>query len=169
MPSSLKKFLSHEAGPVAQFIKYAIAGGMATAINILGFYICGWVLFPCLTPDDPVVRLLKAVFDVSIAAAPESGRALNAFFCNGIAFFVSNAFCYIANRLLVFKPGRHHWIIEALLFFAVSALSSIVVGSSIQTWLIHSFGIETTYAFSANILSSLAINYVMRRFIIFKG
>lgn len=154
---------------MAQFIKYAIAGGMATAVHILTFFLCGWLLLPCLTPDDPIIRLLKALLDVSIAAAPESGRALNAFLCNFIAFFTSNTVCYIANRLLVFKPGRHHWAIEALLFFGVSALSSIVVGSAIQTWLIHSFGIETTYAFSANILSSLAINYVMRRFVIFKG
>ena len=169
MPNCLQKFLSHDAGPVAQFIKYAIAGGMATAVHILTFFLCGWLLFPCLTEADPVVRLLHAIFGASIAAAPETGRALNAFLCNGIAFFASNTFCYIANRLLVFKPGRHHWVVEMLLFFAVSALSSIVVGASIQTWLIHSFGMETTYAFSANILSSLAINYVMRRFVIFKG
>ena len=35
--------------------------------------------------------------------------------------------------------------------------------------LIQRFGIETTYAFGANVLSSLAINYVMRKFFVFKG
>ena len=35
--------------------------------------------------------------------------------------------------------------------------------------LIKHFGVQTTYAFGANILSSLAINYVMRKFFVFKG
>ena len=34
-------FLSHDAGPVAQFIKYAVVGGLATAVNILAFFLAG--------------------------------------------------------------------------------------------------------------------------------
>ena len=52
-------FLSHDAGPVAQFIKYAFVGGLATAVNILAFFLAGWFLFPCLTDNDVLVRLLR--------------------------------------------------------------------------------------------------------------
>jgi putative flippase GtrA len=59
-------------------------------------------------------------------------------------------------------------IVEFLLFFAVSAVS-MTVGSTLMGWLIKQFGAQTTIAFGANILSSLAINYVMRKFFVFKG
>ncbi len=85
-----------------------------------------------------------------------------------MAFFVSNTVCYLANRWFVFKPGRHHVVIEFLLFLAVSAVS-MAVGTTLMVVLIRRFGMQTTYAFGANILSSLAINYVMRKFFVFKG
>ncbi|HOU21599.1 MAG TPA: GtrA family protein, partial [Kiritimatiellia bacterium] len=87
---------------------------------------------------------------------------------NVLAFFVSNTVCYIINRLFVFRPGRHHIVLEFLLFLAVSAIS-MAVGTTLMGVLIKQFGMQTTYAFGANILSSLAINYVMRKFFVFKG
>jgi hypothetical protein len=36
-------------------------------------------------------------------------------------------------------------------------------------FLIRRFGMLTTYAFGANILAALLINYVMRKFFIFNG
>ena len=98
----------------------------------------------------------------------EASRAWNAGFCNAIAFVFSNILCYILNRLFVFKPGKHHWAIEFLLFFAVSALS-MAIGTVVQTFLITHQGIQTTLAFGANIVCALFINYAMRKFVIFKG
>lgn len=157
-------YLSHDAPPFVQFVKYGLAGGLATATHILMFFLAGFLLFPCVTADDPLVKL----FGLAAPAVHEAVRARNAVFSNIAAFFVSNTICYIINRLFVFRPGRHHIIIEFLLFLAVSAVS-MVVGTSLMTWLIQQFGIQTTYAFGANILSSLAINYVMRKFFVFKG
>ncbi len=164
MFSSLQKQLGHEAHPVVQFIKYGIAGGTATAVHIATFFLCGWFLLPCLTPDDITVKLLG----LTAPAISESVRAWHAGVCNALAFFVSNTLCYVLNRLFVFKPGRHHWILEFLLFFAVSGVS-MVIGTAIQTFLITHQGVQTTVAFGANIVCALLINYAMRKFVIFKG
>jgi putative flippase GtrA len=50
----------------------------------------------------------------------------------------------------------------------VSAIS-LAVATGVQTLLIRYFSIQTTYAFGANILCALFINYATRKFIIFKG
>ena len=160
----IRKCLSHDAHPLVQFIKYGIVGGMATGVHIITFFLCGWFLLPCLTQDDIVVRLLG----LTAPELTQSVRAWNAGFCNAIGFVLSNTFCYLLNRLFVFKPGRHHWIIEFLLFFAVSGIS-MVLGTAIQTFLITQSGLQTTLAFGANIICALFINYAMRKFVIFKG
>ncbi len=157
-------YLSHDAPPLVQFVKYGLAGGVATAAHILTFFLAGFLLFPCVTADDPLVRL----FGLAAPAVEEALRARYAVYSNIIAFFVSNTVCYIINRLFVFRPGRHHIVLEFLLFLAVSAVSTLV-GTTLMGLLIMRFGVQTTYAFGANIFSSLAINYVMRKFFVFKG
>ena len=157
-------YLSHDAPPLVQFVKYGLAGGLATVTHVLAFFLVGFLLFPCVTDNDPLVKL----FGLVAPAVDEALRARHAVFSNVVAFFVSNTVCYLANRWFVFKPGRHHVVIEFLLFLAVSAVS-MIIGTTLMGVLIQRFGIETTYAFGANILSSLAINYVMRKFFVFKG
>jgi putative flippase GtrA len=161
---TVRKHLGHDAPPLVQFIKYGIAGGMATATHIATFFLCGWFFLPCLAQDDPAVRLL------GLTAPAVSGglRAWNAGWCTAIGFTVSNVFCYVLNRLFVFKPGRHAWPLEFLLFFSVSGVSA-VLGTAIQTFLIKHQGAQTTLAFGANIVCALLINYAMRKFVIFKG
>ena len=156
------------AHPAIQFVKYAIAGGMATATNIAVFFIAGWFLFPCLTQDDIVVRLFSKFADVVVPAAQEGARATNAVYCNVAAYFVSNAVCYALNRLFVFKSGRHGMLVEILMFFGVSAVST-AIGTGLQTLLITRLGMQTTIAFGANLVSALLINYARRKFVIFKG
>ena len=157
-------YLSHDAPPFVQFIKYGLAGGAATAVHILALFLAGFFLFPCVSAEDPLVKL----FGLVAPAVDEALRARYAVFSNVAAFLLSNTFCYVANRLFVFRPGRHHVVIEFLLFMAVSAVS-MTIGTTLMGVLIKQFGIQTTYAFGANILSSLAINYVMRKFFVFKG
>jgi len=157
-------YLSHDAPPLVQFVKYGLAGGLATVTHVLAFFLVGFLLFPCVTDNDPLVKL----FGLIAPAVDEALRARHAIYSNVVAFFVSNTVCYLANRWFVFRPGRHHVAIEFLLFLAVSAVS-MIIGTTLMGVLIQRFGIETTYAFGANILSSLAINYVMRKFFVFKG
>jgi putative flippase GtrA len=164
MKHFLKQFTQVDAHPAIQFIKYSIAGGVATAVHISLFYTLASTLFPALTADDFIARLLHLpAADVSVAL-----RARNSMIDNVIAFVFSNFTAYILNILWVFKRGRHHWLVEVGMFYAVSAVS-IVIGTSVMGALIRYFGLTTTVAFSANLVSALFINYGMRKFVIFKG
>ena len=157
-------YLSHDAPPLVQFVKYGLAGGVATAVHILAFFLAGFFLFPCVPQDDILVRWFK----LSAPVVEEALRGRNAALSNVVAFVLSNTICYVINRLFVFRPGRHHAVLEFLLFFAVSAVS-VGIGTVLIWILVDRFGIQTTYAFGANILSSLAINFLMRKYFVFKG
>lgn len=159
-----KAILSPNAGPALQFIKYAICGGIATATTIVIFHLLGYRLLPCLQPDDYVVRFLH----LQVPEITEKLRGRNAVIANTIAFLVSNFVAYILNVWFVFRSGRHSRLVELGLFYAVSAVS-FVVGTALMWWLIHQFGILTTFAFGSNIVVSLLINFAMRKFVIFKG
>lgn len=157
-------FLSHEAGPLAQFLKYGMAGGVAVVAHITLFFLFAWRIFPALTPDDWMVQLLG----VTPGEVEEGRRALHAAIATCFAFVGSNAVAYTLNILFVFKKGRHHWALEILLFYGVSAVA-MLIGTILQSILIARYGIMTTLAFGGNIFSALFINYAMRRFVIFKG
>ena len=87
---------------------------------------------------------------------------------NGIAFIFSNLVAYVINIYWVFEPGRHAWYVQISLFYLVSGVS-VVIGTALMGWLIRRFGMATTYAFLANLVSALLINYAMRKFVIFNG
>lgn len=164
MKDLIQQFLSHDAGPLVQFIKYALVGGIATVVHITVFHISGWKLFPALQEDDWFVKIFK----IKMKKEDDVLRSRNSMICNWVAFFFSNLVCYILNILWVFQAGKYAWYIEILMFYAVSAVS-IALGTFLMGWLIKKFGVITTYAFFANLFTSLAINYAMRKFIIFNG
>lgn len=155
--------LLHNANFI-QFIKYALAGGLATLCHILFFHLTAWKIFPALQPQDHFVRLLN----LPIREINDYQRARNSMLSNFSAFMLSNMVAYITNILWVFQAGRHHFIIEIALFYAVSGIS-MAIGTSLMGILIKRFGLLTTYAFGANIFSAVMINYAVRKFFIFAG
>lgn len=152
------------AHPVVQFFKYGVVGGMATVVHIVSFFLLGWFLFPCVGESDIIVKLLGLTAPV----IDETVRARFAVYCNIGAFTLSDVFCYILNRIFVFKPGRHSIPVEFFLFTVVGG-TAMVIGTVVMTWLISYFGMQTSLAFGANIIASMMLNYVLRRFFIFKG
>jgi len=161
--AQLRGFLHHDAGPWAQFFKYGISGVTASCVHIFLFFLLGWRLFPALTSDDWMVRLLNVTPGEVL---DEGQRAWHAAICTTLAFLVSNAVAYVLNILFVFKKGRHHWVLEIGMFYAVSAVA-LVIGTGLQSWLIVQYGVMTTLAFGMNTFSALLINYTMRRYVIF--
>ena len=87
---------------------------------------------------------------------------------NIIAFMFSCLVGYIMNVMFVFQAGRHHVVIEILLFYGVSAISS-GLGTALMGILIRRFGLLTTFAFGANIFTSVMLNFVVRKYLIFNG
>ena len=147
-----------------QFIKYALAGGLATVTHITIFHFIAWKIFPSLQEKDHAVRLFKlAIHKVNVTT-----RARNSMIGNFIAFLIANMVAYITNILFVFQGGKYPIVIEILLFYAVSGISAFL-GTILMGVLIKRFGLLTTYAFVANIFTSVMINYAVRKFFIFQG
>ena len=72
------------------------------------------------------------------------------------------------NRLFVFVPGRHGAIREFVEFFAASA-AALGAGMAASWILIRGFGAWTSVGIFANLVSAIAINYALRKFVVFKG
>lgn len=164
MKALLRQFAGQDHGPFVQFVKYGIAGCMATAVHVALFHLAAWKLFPALQASDPFVVLL----DIRVPELTDVVRARNSMIDNAIAFIFSNLTAYIINILWVFKRGRHHILVEIVLFYLVSGVS-IVIGTTIMGLLIRYLGWQTTIAFGANLVAALLINFAMRKFVIFKG
>lgn len=147
-----------------QIAKYGAIGVLATAVNVVVAELCAAYVWPCLSPDDPFVRYLG----FASASLPDAERAGLAVWCNLVGFFVANVLCWLLNRRFVFKPGRHHWFLEWLYFLAGSGFA-VVCGSLAIWWLVKFFGVETSYSFVVNVLVSVAVNFVVRKFFVFKG
>jgi putative flippase GtrA len=162
--SLLQQFLSRDAGPVVQFIKYALAGGIATAVDIAVFYLVAWKFIPALREDDPVVKRLG----LKVQPVTEAQRSARFVYVTLIAFLFSNLTAYLLNIMWVFEPGKHAWWIELLLFYAVSGIS-IFIGAGIGWVMIKWFHLSTTASYASKMIASLLINFVCRKFIIFKG
>jgi len=164
MKHIVKQFFQRDAHPVIQFIKYAIAGGIATVVDIGIFYLLAWKVLPALTPADPLVKLLH----LPVTVIEESIRSTRFLVDRAITFIFSNLTAYIVNVLWVFHPGRHSRWMEFLLFYLVS-ITSFAVGTSLGWALIKYAGMTTSVAYLANLVASLMINYVCRKFLVFKG
>ena len=132
--------------------------------HVVVFHLVAWKVFPSLGRDDFVVVMLGlSVVEVDVAS-----RSINSMISNAIAFVCGNFTAYILNILYVFKAGRHNRFVEIVLFYLVSGTSALV-GTALMGLLIRLYGLQTTYAFVANMVSAVAINYVMRKYFIFKG
>ncbi len=149
---------------IIQFIKYGIAGGLATLTHIIIFHFIAWKIFPSLQEKDHAVRFFK----LSIHKVNDATRARNSMIGNFLGFLIANMVAYITNVLWVFQGGRYPVIIEILLFYAVSGIS-VFLGTMLMGILIKRFGVLTTYAFCSNIVTAVMINYIVRKFFIFQG
>ena len=151
-----------------QIFKYGIVGILATVINFVVAEICAAHVWPCLTANDLLVQW--GVFDLTDATfvITDSTRAVRAVYCNFAGFFVANLVCWFLNRLFVFTPGRHRWFVEYALFLAGSGFA-IACGSAAIWALVKFYGVQTSWSFIINVIVSVAVNFVVRKFFVFKG
>lgn len=158
-----KEWLWVEWVSLVQFARYAISGGLVTLLHMVLFFLVAWKAFPALQEHDIVVSALG----VSVAQVDNATRSFNCMLANGVAFTCSNMVAYVLNVCWVFESGQGSRFVEIVLFYLVSG-ASVLVGTGIIGGLIRWYGVETTYAFSANVVFSLMINYVVRKKLIFR-
>lgn len=147
----LDRLLERDAHPAIQFLKYGFCGlGAFVAHQVVWIVFATWV-FPALDSD-----------------LPDETRALNSTLSNAVAFLFSNAFAYMTNVLWVFTSGRHSRLWEFFYFTLISSISfggGLAAGPALIALLgINSFVAQFTMAFT-----SAMINFVCRKFFVFKG
>ncbi len=160
----LKKVLLEKNHSGVQFIKYSLCGGFALGIDMAVCFLVAWLLFPALTQDDVLVRL----FNMQVDPIEESVRVVNFRISNVCAFMVSNLVAYLLNVRFVFESGKHSRWKEIGLFYLVSAVS-VGIGTEIGATLIRNFGLSFSFSYVAKAVSTTLINFVARKFIIFRG
>jgi len=166
MASKVVAFLRGKDSPIAQVVKYIICGGLSVAVDMITFYFLAWLVFPCLRISDPVSRLIQWA-GFSIREVGEEELRHNYWIIKVICFVLSNAVVYTLNVLFVFNTGRHKKPIEMLLFFGSSLFQFFFIWLGIV--LISQFGWEVTYSNISMLMTSLIINFVIRKTLIFKG
>lgn len=188
MKQLLKQFTGREAHPVVQFIKYGIAGVIATSVDVGLFYFLSLTAFPALQPDDDLLVGLVKIYDLvsnyvfhlppdgwfhhlfhlQVETISETLRERNYIVNRCIVFLASNFTAYVLNMLWVFKPGRHSRRKEITLFYLVS-IGSFIIGTVLGWGLISLFAVSTSQAYLANLVCAVLINYVCRKYIVFHG
>lgn len=161
---------SHDAPPLIQFLKYGLAGVAAMGTDLLFFTLANLFLFPV---GDEIGRAAPALaesesFRVWLEALAADPRVVNYLRCNVIGFLFANGVAYGLNFKWVFKPGRHRRHIEIMLFLLVSAVS-FLIGSALGAYLVGRFGMNEYLAKAGNIVAAVMINYLCRKFWVFKG
>jgi putative flippase GtrA len=142
---------------IVQLAVYGFCGVMATVVAVTQIVILSKTIIPAY---EGMI--------VDGAAITDELRAKNLLINNTIAFLTTNVFVYFMNVMLVFKRGRHHPWMEFLYFTLINGLSfglSQVAGP----WLVHEFGVGTNVAILTNTVFAALINFVARKFFVFKG
>ena len=166
--TTIRRFLSPEAGPLAQFIKYGAVGVMSTLVQTGIFYLLASCWLRCLTPDDWAVKLLGLP---SVAFTGEeawyAARGTLATVDTAIGFVIANVFCWLMNRWCVFQAGKFRWYAEFLMFFGAATFATVVALGTMKV-LIDVFGMMTTLAVVVEVVVSFFVNFFIRKFVIFK-
>jgi putative flippase GtrA len=163
MKHILKQFTQREANNHIQFIKYAIAGCIATAVDMVTFSLCAWLLLPALSENELIVKL----FHIQVPQLTDQVRSWHFVADTAIAFCFSNTTAYLIDVAWVFHPGRHSRWLEFALFFGVS-ITSAIIGTSLGWALIRWFGWGAAMSYIAKAGAALAINYAGRKFFVFQ-
>jgi putative flippase GtrA len=162
----LLAILSREKHPLLQFIRYGIAGVAAMVANLVFFVLCiRWVFI-----SSDVVTSLPVEFTglgnwlSDMRQDPRVGNYVKA---NAVAFVMSNVVAYVLNFKWVFESGRHSRHVEIFLFFSVS-LFSFVIGTAVASILVGNFGVHDYIAKMSDVVFAILINFVCRKFLVFK-
>lgn len=146
----LKRMNERDTHPLIQFLKYGICGFGALLVSQSVFFPLAIWVWPAFGTD-----------------IPNDVRWLHSLYSNIPAFIVGNFFAYFTNAKWVFTPGRHGKGVEFLLFTLVSSIS-FFVGLFAGPFLIRTYGISTLLAQLLMVVSSVLVNFVCRKFVIFK-
>jgi putative flippase GtrA len=144
----IAKFNERETHPVIQFIKYGVCGALATVIFSIVY-----LVMTHFFPGDPHAETWEKFRETLLPTA--------------VAFCFANAVVYWLNTRWVFVQGRHSPLMEFLWFTMVN-MPGAVGGALVQGLLVSHYGWTKPAALFGFLVPNILINYVCRKFFIFK-
>lgn len=157
---SWAEFIKRDAHPLLQFVKYGFCGVFAVIIHTIVFYLASreWA-FPC---HEGMMHNGVKLENTDFALQ------LNFVIGNSIGFLVANVATYLTNLAFVFTGGRHNRFLEFLFFTAVASIGHTagIVLSILQ--LRGGIG-ESWAAMGTLVITSAIVNFLSRKFFVFKG
>lgn len=157
LPTIWRALLQRDAHPLLQFFKYGMCGAMAATMHngiMLAFSL---TLFPAgsgmLVDGQPITDEL---------------RSHNLVLNNALAWPFGTVVAYWLNILFVFTPGRHSKMMEMVLFWIISAIG-FFPGALVVKWLAEGCGFSSTFSQLGFVFTSVIVNFLCRKFVIFKG
>lgn len=145
---ALKKFLHNKSHVPTQFVKYGVAGAIATGTHFLIFAFLNESFFP------------------ADSGRLGSERGWNFFRSFSIAFILANFVAYFLNRRWVFQTGRHNRWVELGLFFGISGIA-YVLGTPLGSVLVARFPLNEYFVYLVAILASILVNFLGRKLVVF--
>lgn len=134
-----------------QVARYLVSGCMAVGVRIVGFYVF-------------------SIWWPSYDGAPgldDNGRAWNNLWATVLAFLLSNQVAYLFSSRWVFEPGRHSRSVEFFMFTSLS-VCGLALGAALGPMMIAWYGISHHLAVFNSLAAALVVNFVGRKFIVFK-
>lgn len=153
----LSRIRERNVPALVQFGVYGLCGGLATFVFLAIVLILSKTLIPAYE---------GMMVDGHLITQDERAHAL--FINNCIAFGIGNVVSYVTNVLFVFKSGRHHPVLE-FVYFTLFNLISFGISQLAGPWLIKAYGVPTNVAILTNLVASVMLNFVLRKFIVFKA
>jgi putative flippase GtrA len=143
------RFIENKSHTPVQFIKYGLAGAVATGVH--------FVIFTTL--NETILPANKGV--------ESAERGWNFFWSFSIAFLLATTVAYLANRRWVFQPGRHGRLMEISLFYLLG-ITAFLLGTPLGAYLVARFPVNEYLVYLMVAISSVLVNFLGRKFLVFK-
>lgn len=163
--SRIHAYLIRKESSAAQFVKYVMCGGVSVAVDMTIYLLLAWLVFPCLKPGDPFVQVIE-YFGLSIQDIDPDLILRNYWIIKMFCFVAANVTVYFLNIKYVFESGKHRRLYEVILFFGIS-LAVFLGGTWVGALLIDLANWHITYTYMFILVASVALNYILRKFVVF--
>jgi len=147
--SAIQKFIENKSRISVQFVKYVMAGATGTAVHFAIFALLNETVLPA---------------DISLK---DSQRGWNFFWSFSIAFLLANMVGYALNRRWVFQPGRHGRLLEIGLFYTLATFA-FVIGTPFGAYVLGKFPLNEYFVYVLVTITSVFVNFLGRKFLVFK-
>lgn len=142
---------------LVQFGVYGLCGGLATFAYSSILFTLSKTLIPAYEGMTVHGHLIT-----------DKERAYYFFINSCIAFAIANVVGYVTNVMFVFKSGRHHRVLE-FFYFTFFNLISFGISQIVGKQMIKGYGMPTNVTILITVLTAVMLNFVLRKFFVFKG